>query len=145
MNLKCQISTTGDYCWVLWPVCNRSSEVQPINFIQVISTSEFHEYWWKDLGFFHNPPYWLCLGLKSLKKWHVQKLSMIPEKPQYLSRNLLDICDIPWTFNRHLTDIQQTFDGYSMNNQGTFNKHLIDIRWTIKGNLTDNRHPLDGY
>ena len=40
-----------------------------------------------NIGFFHNPPYWLYLGRRSLKKWHVQKLSMIPEKPQ----DLLDI------------------------------------------------------
>ena len=38
---------------------------QPIKLIQVVSTSEFHEYWWKDLGFIFllSPP--LVIGLRS--------------------------------------------------------------------------------
>ena len=47
---------------------------QPIKLIQVVSTSEFHEYWWNGFYFFH--PLHFLQGLRSLKHWLLQKLSM---------------------------------------------------------------------
>ena len=37
---------------------------QPIKLIQVVSTSEFHEYWWKDVDFFFRPLH-LLQGLRT--------------------------------------------------------------------------------
>ena len=39
---------------------------QQIKLIQVVSTSEFHEYWWNDVDFFFHPLH-LVQGLRSLK------------------------------------------------------------------------------
>ena len=49
---------------------------QQIELIQVVSTSEFHEYWWNDVDliFFH--PLHLVQGLRSLEHWLLQKLSV---------------------------------------------------------------------
>ena len=38
---------------------------QPIKLIQVVSTSEFHEYWWKDVDFIFFRPPRLLQGLRS--------------------------------------------------------------------------------
>ena len=49
---------------------------QPIKLIQVVSTSEYHEYWWNDVDFIFFWPLHLVQGLRSLKHWLLQKLSM---------------------------------------------------------------------
>ena len=49
---------------------------QPIKLIQVVSTSEFHEYWWNDVDFIFLCPLHLVQGLRSLQHWLLQKLSM---------------------------------------------------------------------
>ena len=38
---------------------------QPIKLIQVVSTSEFHEYWWNDVDFIFLCPLQLVQGLRS--------------------------------------------------------------------------------
>ena len=41
---------------------------QPIKRIQVVSTSEYHEYWWKDVDFIFFRPIHLLQGLRSENK-----------------------------------------------------------------------------
>ena len=66
------IAQTSEYYWyryrldVLWR--------QPIKLIQVVSTSEFHEYWWNDIDFIFFIPSILLQGLRSLKH-------CLPSKP----------------------------------------------------------------
>ena len=49
---------------------------QPIKLIQVLSTSEFHEYWCNDIDFIYFCPLDVLQGLRSLKHWLFQNLSM---------------------------------------------------------------------
>ena len=52
------VTTTSKYILdVLW--------CQPIKLIQVVSTSEFHEYWWNDIDFIFFRPLHLLQGLRS--------------------------------------------------------------------------------
>ena len=62
---------------------------QPIKLNQIVSTSEFHEYWWNDIDFIFCCPLYLVQGLKSLVYGLLQKLSMknFDQKFKFLIKN----------------------------------------------------------
>ena len=75
-----------------WSLCSARLDVlwcQPIKLIQVVSTSEFHEYWWNNVDFNFFCPLHLVQGLRSLQHWLLQKLSMkiFDQKFRYLIKN----------------------------------------------------------
>ena len=56
---------------------------QPIKLIQVVSTSEFHEYWWNDFGFIFLSP-WLVAGPRKPQKLTTSKIKYEHFGPKFL-------------------------------------------------------------
>ena len=61
---------------------------QPIKLIQVVSTLEFHEYWWNDVDFIFFIPSIFCRASEA-SNWLLQKLSMkiFHQKFRFLIKN----------------------------------------------------------
>ena len=83
LSLKaCSLNTMGwNQSWsikyiALFQYCLSTLDVLWCQPIKLISTSEFHEYWWNDIDFIFFCPLHLVQGLRSLKHRLLQKLSV---------------------------------------------------------------------
>ena len=53
------------YTYGMYTYCIDVLWCQPIKLIQVVSTSEFHEYWWNDVDFIFFIPSIFCRALEA--------------------------------------------------------------------------------
>ena len=105
-------SARPSFCWICLCLLSLSRVdvlwCQLIKLIQVISTSEFHEYWWNNIDFIC--PLHLLQGLRSHKHWLLQNPSMkiLDQKFKLIIKKLVFRCPnilktwIFWPLKTHI-------------------------------------------